>query len=246
MTDESRSATVRGRPQHTYILSLAVGSCLIGLVVAIAGFLLADWQSALLQTNSRHHDHERTRLISLLEDARLRMPRLRLEELASLPLLSEFISLSETHPDAGDAQELRSYIHSMFNSAREELGLTRIVLQSVQGVNLLISEHETVSSNESSETALETVVFDFVDSITPAGMLIGYVPQVASEQRFVGDTSGARPSQGGAVAQAIDKEIMSDQDVPKATRLFAGISGLAISIIGLCCALILRRQKRYA
>lgn len=233
MTDESRVATSRVRTRSAPFLIWAAGGCVIGIGVILAGFFLADWQQTQLQVSENRNLQEHESLIRSLEEARQSAPRSRLEELATLPLLAEFMALSADQPDSLDAKEVGEYLRSALEVAREETGLFRIILQTGEGEPLLLAGESEKGNAEVKGTRLEAAVLDFEGGSLPAGNLIGFLPSVSYGSAVTDQKSGNE--------SGLEKRM--SRDVPRMTRYFAVLAGFLIAGTAVLGAFATRRRN---
>lgn len=241
MSDRPESAAIRKPHVVSPALGLAVGGCLLGTVIAAGGHVLADRQKAALDTSAAAKAEELQVLQSALTDVSMTAPRLRLEELASLPLVPEFLFLAQDQPDSLDAEELKTYLQSVLDAAIQETGLSRIALVSAAGEELILAETLLSEDGDSSSLEVRAQIKDFEGSGEDAGYLTGVLPaskvlvlapQSTSETQVTASTTQDRLSDGG-----------SGLDIPASTRLLSLVAGLVTALIGLLGAVLLRRYR---
>lgn len=244
MVDQPETAAIRKSGRPSLPLLLAAGGCLLGLAIAVGGHLVAEHQETALAAQTSAFLEERRLLSEALEEAQLTAPRLRLEELASLPLVSEFVSLSEDQPDSADTEDLRAYLQTVLDAAIQETGLSRIVLETVDGTLLLASDNPAADTGgtQSGGPAIGASVPGYSDPDATVGRLTGSVPESRIAILAPGDgTSGDITASTGAAG----KPGTSDPTgIPSSTRLLAVAAGLAVALFGLLAGALLRRDAR--
>ncbi|MES0881524.1 hypothetical protein [Roseibium sp. SCP14] len=241
MANEPQSAVIRKSSGISPALCLALGGCLLGAGIAAGGFALAIDQKTALEKQSAMASLERERLVEALSNAQLTVPRLRLEELASLPLIPEYLAIVAEQPDSVDAQELKSYLQTVLDAASEETGLARIALEAADGTELLVAENPATSSATAENPRLEAAVPDFEDFNKTDGLLAGYLPESTMNVLLPQGTDGAEVTSSTSSAFAAHNAAVSE--IPERTRLLAILAGLASAIVGLSGATLLRRQR---
>ncbi|WP_029061633.1 hypothetical protein [Labrenzia sp. DG1229] len=221
---------------------LGVVSCVFALGVVVAGFLLAEHQGTVLTTEQRKSDAETALLINELKNARLAGPRLRLEELAALPLIPEFVELSRRQPDGLEAQELGAYLRAVLEAASSETGLARIAIVDAEGRQLLSAD--SLISNETTEEShrLAAIVYDINDPAKAAGKIAGYVPKTAMSMLLPSDTNSPTRTAGISSSTSANASTLAVLDIPGTTRLLSLVAGIAIAFFGLSGAVLLRWQ----
>ncbi|WP_299481209.1 hypothetical protein [uncultured Roseibium sp.] len=186
---------------------------------------------------------QRAKLVSALEDANLIRPRLRLEELATLPLVPEFVELATEQPESVETRELETYLRTVLEAASRETGLARIALQDAQGAEILSAGGSASKPDAEQRKMVEAVVEDIKNPGTPAGTIKGYISLETETILLTQD--GNAPSttssiQGGTSLLSPSRAMA---DIPNATRSLAIIAGLSVLGTGLAGAFLLRRRR---
>ncbi|WP_305989622.1 hypothetical protein [Roseibium sp. MMSF_3544] len=241
MSEEQNKTAIRKRSGLTPALTLGVGGCLLGTVIVTGGYLIANQQQAVLQEQSLKAGQERDLLLGALEDAHLNGPRLRLEELASLPLVPEFVALAESEPDSVDAKELGDYLKTVLEASVAETGLDRIVLEGGSGDELLVAVAPSAQSGAAESHELESQVVDYHDPEKTSGRLAGYLAKSGVNVLLPASSGGAEvtasvpQASSGATAAVLTS-------VPETTKLFALAAGIAVAVASLLGAALVRRR----
>ncbi|WP_156510594.1 hypothetical protein [Labrenzia sp. OB1] len=244
MSDREQSATIRKPLQISAAFGLGLGGILVGSGLALGGFALAEKQQALLEAREIAVSQERDLLVSALKDVWLTGPRLRLEELAALPLIPEYLSIAETRPNSADARELEDYLRTVLDAAGRETGLQRIALLSADGSEVLAAENTAAAPTDAKTVEVEAVVYDFNDPQSPAGRLTGALPDGSltilppdgpTGTNLTASTAGS-PAWAGPEANAFG-------GVADLTRLLAILAGIATALCGLTGAALLRNRQ---
>ncbi|POF31662.1 hypothetical protein [Roseibium marinum] len=244
MSDRHQSATIRNPLRISAAFGLGLGGCLLGAGLALGGFALAERQQSLLDARLTATSQERDLLVGALKDAWLTGPRLRLEELAALPLIPEYLSIAENRPDSVDAKELEDYLRTVLEAAGRETGLQRIALVSANGSELLAAENPAAASPDAKAVQVEAVVYDFDDPQTPAGRLTGALADssltILPPDSATGTDTTASTAGGPARPGSLDANSFGVADL---TRLLAALAGIATALFGLTGAALLRTRQ---
>ncbi|MET1411006.1 hypothetical protein ABVF61_02000 [Roseibium sp. HPY-6] len=227
----------------TPALCLALVSCVLSACVVAGGYLLADRQRSTLVSEEKAALEQREKLVSALEDASLIRPRLRLEELATLPLVPEFVALAIAQPESLETRELETYLLTVLEAAGRETGLARIALVDAQGAEILSTGGAASKPEAGPEKMVEAVVEDFENPGTPAGKIKGYISRETETILLAQD--GNAPSTtssipGGASLLSGGKALV---EIPNTTRSLAIIAGLSVLGTGFAGAFLLRRRR---
>ncbi len=228
---------MRGRPRA---IVLAVASCLLAAIVISGGHFLAEHQEKLLAAERADAESERDQLVDALQEARLTAPRLRLEELATLPLISEFVDVTERWPDGQEVQELEAYLQTVLNAAVAETGLAQISLMGLDGNTLLTATNITKAADELSGPTLVADVPDISRPADVAGRLEGFLS--SNELTMLTMQGAAEPQSTANTARTAASDGAYGLAIPATTRWLSVIAGLAIVVIGLAGSLHLSRQ----
>ena len=242
MSDRPQSAAIRKFQVFSPALGLAVGGCLLGTVIAIGGHVLADRQQAALQAEAAATADKLLVLQSALTDVSLTAPRLRLEELAKLPLVPEFLFLAQTQPDSVDAEELKTYLQSVLNAAIQETGLSRIALVSKAGEELILAETLLSETKDSASVDVHALVESFDGSGQTAGQLTGSLPESAITVLAPQGPADTRTTASIATDRA-PTAAMAGLDIPASTRFLSLAAGFATALVALLGAVLLRRPR---
>jgi len=243
MRERAHNTVIRKTPGKTRAIALAVASCLLATVVLAGGHLLAEHQERLLLAERSVAESERDQLVDALREARLTAPRLRLEELATLPLVSEFVDVTERWPEGQEVQELQAYLQTVLNAAVAETGLAQISLMGPDGENLLTATNITKKSGGSSGPAIVADIPDINQPTIVAGQLTGFL--APSELTMLTRPNEATPQSTASVQPAAsgDSGNAHSFTIPATTRLLSVIAAVALLVIGLAGSLHLRRQS---
>ncbi|QFT31616.1 hypothetical protein FIV00_14065 [Labrenzia sp. THAF82] len=241
MVDQIKSTAIRKPSKLSSALCLGIGGCLVGALIAGSGVYLAASQEKQVSRQITALQAERSQLLEALSEARLTAPRLRLEELASLPLLSEYLEIAKEQPDSLDARDLKDYLQTVLDAAGEETGFGRITLESSDGDELLVSESFAAGSEIAATPKLEAAVPGFDDPETTIGRIAGYLPENTLNILLPDSTNGtdvtaSTPSETDGLANQLG--------APNTTRIFAIIAGLATILLSLFGAVLLRKNQR--
>lgn len=238
MKKQSQSKLIRGTRARTPALYLAVASCVLSAGVISGGYLLANWQRSALLAEEKVASEQRAKLVSALEDANLLRPRLRLEELATLPLVPEFVELAADQPESLETRELQAYLLTVLEAASVETGLARIALLDAQGVEILSTEGSVSAPEAIPGKMVEAVVEDFENPGTSAGKIKGYISRQAGTML---PQDGNAPSTTASVKPFSESKALAD--IPNSTRALSLMTGLSVLAIGLAGAFLLHRRK---
>lgn len=233
----SENPAIRLRSKKASAAALALGACVLGAAVAGGGVWLAERQDRVLTAQETRQQEDRAQLIDALREARLTGPQLRLQELAALPLMPDYLQIAADQPGSLDAQELNAYLTTVLEAALEETGLARMVLQGADGTALIDAARLGVDQQPGLDVlALETPVPALDGSGEPAGQLIGVLS--AQEVALLAPAGEGSPettaSSGAAPAESDDNQTQS-------FRLFALLAGLMTAMVGLIGAALVRR-----
>ncbi|MES0810625.1 hypothetical protein ABLO27_14175 [Roseibium sp. SCPC15] len=209
--------------------------------IVVGGFTLAEGQRTALEEHAASRAVVHQQLISALSEARLTVPRLRLEELATLPLIPEYLAIASKHPDSEDTVELENYLRTILNAASEETGLERITLETVDGTELLASGQSPASAPITETPRLEADVLDFEDLKSVSGKLAGYLPESAMSVLLPQAGEGVEVTSSISASGAGSASSIST--IPDRTRLLAILGGLASAMLGLLGAVLMKRQR---
>lgn len=237
MATPSENPAIRPHSTKAAAVGLALGACVLGAAVAGGGFFLAERQDRALSAQETRHQEDRAQLVDALRQARLTGPQLRLQELAALPLMPDYLQVAAEQPGSLDAQELNAYLTTVLEAALEETGLARMVLQSADGTALIDVARLGVDQQPGLDVlALETPVPTLDGSGEPVGQLIGVLS--AQEVALLAPAGEGSPettaSSGAASAENQDNQTQS-------FRLFALLAGLVTAMVGLIGATLVRR-----
>jgi hypothetical protein len=242
MENRPESAAIRNRIWASPALCLAAAGCILGGGLAFGGFQLADKQDAALKTQTASYSAHQDTLKSALREARLTGPRLRLEELATLPLVPEYLAISAEQPDSLDAEELNAYLQTVLDAALQETGLARITLETSDGHTLIDALNQTTKSSGTSGTKLQAVVLSLDGNPDPEGQLTGYL--AANDMKLLAAPNTELTETTASIGnRSHDQAIGSlELSIPQATRLLALFGGIGTALMGLFGAFLLRRQ----
>jgi hypothetical protein len=228
MVDQPQSAVIRDGRRVSPALVLVVAGCALGAGIAFAGHLVADRQQAALSAERATLVRERDLLQAALAEAMTTGPRLRLEELAGLPLISEFLFYAAGQPDGPEARELADYLSDVLAAAGEETGLVRVVLETAKGEILLDYTAPTAGDGANETQVLEAPVASLEDPEAQAGRLVGYLPRAA-----VALLPPADHPAGPDETTSLKTTPAAEGDALAAgTRLFALLAGLGVALFG--------------
>jgi len=222
---------------------MALGGCLLGAGIAVGGFVLADWQQSQLDARQAATARQHAILLDALQEEMLNGPRLRLEELAALPLVPEFLTLTDEQPDGVDAQELKNYLQTVLEAAGQETGLKRIALVSAGGDELLATENPAAGSFGEDAPQLEAIVYDLDDPERPVGQLTGLLPDSTLTVLLPESTAASDITASIETGSTGDGNPPSATGIPGTTRLLATLAGLAAVLLGLTSAALLRNRR---
>ncbi|WP_298965831.1 hypothetical protein [uncultured Roseibium sp.] len=240
MVDQIKSAAIRKPSKLSSALCLGIGGCLLGALIAGSGVYLAASQEKQVSRQITVLQAERSQLLEALSEARLTAPRLRLQELASLPLLSEYLEIAKEQPDSLDARELKNYLQTVLDTAGEETGFGRIALETSDGDVLLISESFAAGSEIAETPKLEAAVPGFDNPDTTIGRIAGYLPESTLTILLPDSTSGTDVT---ASTPSETEGLANQLGAPIATRILAIVAGLATAMLGLFGAALLRKNQ---
>lgn len=243
MEDRPQNASIRSGLQLSSSLGLILLAGVLGAGITVGGFVLAGYQDRLLQAREVDFAAERAKLSDALRHARLTAPRLRLEELANLPLVAEYISLAADEPDSTDTKELYSYLQTVLEATLEESGLANLNLSSVAGDRLITVSAPQVTSSDNEAFTVEVAVPDVYGSGETVGRLSGAIASeaaavLASPYPIAVETTASiqeRPGRWSSLGPALPPSDL--------TRLLAIIGGLITALVGLLGAGLLRRHN---
>lgn len=242
MSDRPHSAAIRRPIQLTPALCTALAGVVLGTGIAFGGLVLADRQEQVLEAQAEAVATRQEQLQDALRHASLTVPRLRLEELASLPLVPEYLQIARDRPDSIDARELKDYLQTVFDAALEETGFSRITLEDDQGGELVLARAaQQAGEMPSIPLAVEAIVPDFDGSGRAAGRLLGSLPESAR-------TTLLPPSDTGSVEATASIGLaagapLSTTGIANSTRLLALLSGLGTCLLGFAAAALLKRSR---
>lgn len=244
MVDQPESAAIRKPRRLSPPLLVATGGCLLGIAIAAGGHLVAERQEASLAAQTSGFLEERRVLSEALEEAMLTAPRLRLEELASLPLVSEFVALSDAQPDSPDAADLKAYLQTVLDAAIEETGLARIALETNEGALLLASQNPATDAGNSSPNApgITADVPGYSDPDTTIGRLNASVPE--SRIAVLAPADGTNSAITAGISDTGMSGTPAAAGIPSATRMLAIAAGLAAALFGILASALLRKAAR--
>ncbi|MEO1110738.1 MAG: hypothetical protein AAFY05_00345 [Pseudomonadota bacterium] len=241
MRERADNSAIRKRPGKSRARTLAVATCLLAAVVVAGGHFLAEHQERLLVAERAVAENERGQLVNALREARLTAPRLRLEELATLPLISEFVDVTERWPDGQEVRELKAYLQTVLNAAVAETGLAQITLMGADGTNLLTATNITKAADELSGPALVADIPDINQPSSVSGKLAGFV--AASEMAMLTTQNAIAPTSTASVSS--DGDSARSLAIPATTRWLSVVAAIAIVMIGLAASLHLSRQSEH-
>jgi|GEM_PF-1805550 len=244
MSDHPSSASIRFTFRLTPSFCLALGGLTLSASIIIGGQLLAAGQQAALDARANAFAGQQEQLLTALQHAILTAPRLRLEELAALPLVAEFVQIAHEDPESTDTQELRDYLQTVLSAAIEETGLSRIVLVSESGEELIAAEHLLSSAEDGANLEISASVESFSGSGTKAGHLAGYLPE--RDLKLVPSEAGNGAQSTAGIADAANAEasgLEAGLDIPASTRLLSLAAGLVTALTALLGAALLKRQR---
>jgi hypothetical protein len=237
MVDQPQSAVIREGRRVSPALVLVVAGCALGAGIAFAGHLVADRQQAALSAERANLARERDLLQAALSEAMTTGPRLRLEELAGLPLISEFLFYAAGQPDGPEARELADYLSDVLAAAGEETGLVRVALETEKGEVLLDYTGPAAGAGSMRTEVLEAHVASLEDPETQAGRLVGYLPMAE-----VALLPPAEPSAGTDETASVTAATATQGDaLASGTRLFAFLAGLGVAVFGAVGGAVLGR-----
>lgn len=242
MRDQAQSSAIRKMPGRTRAIALALSTCLLAAIVLAGGHFLADHQEKRLVAERAVVESERDLLVDALREARLTAPRLRLEELATLPLISEFVDVAERWPEGEEVRELEAYLQTVLNAAVAETGLAQITLTGRDGEKLLTATNITKPSGEFSSPAVSADIPDINKPASVSGKLAGFL--AASELTMLTRLNAVAPqSTAGLPASKSDGDSADWLSIPATTRLLSVVAAIALVVIGLAGSMHLRRQS---
>jgi len=228
MVDQPQSSVIREGRRVSPALLITVAGCVLGAGIALSGYLVAERQQAAFEADRATAVRERDMLRTALSEAMTRGPRLRLEELASLPLIPEFLFYAAEQPQGPEARELADYLSDVLAAAGEETGLVRVVLETAQGEALLDYSAPTAGDGLAKTRVLEAAVASLEDPETQAGRLIGHLPEAAVALLPPQGSAG-----GGDETASVNAATARQGDTLAAgTRLFALLAGLGVAVFG--------------
>ncbi|TYC56437.1 hypothetical protein FMN50_11025 [Rhodobacterales bacterium] len=242
MAARPQSTAIRRAKRDPAPLRVAAGGCLLGIAITTAGFVLADHQDRMLSAGRTVASEERSVLINAVNKAALTAPRLRLEELAAMPLVTEFIALAENQPQSTDARELRAYLKNVLAAATEETGLARIALETADGTELIASSNPVADTTGSKGLFVEAPLAADAGFPRTTGRLTGEVPHgrfeilppPGADGTTMTGSTGTEQTSAGAFFQ---------EDIPAGTRLLSGLAGLCVALFGGVAAVLLHRRS---
>nr|WP_319382599.1 hypothetical protein [uncultured Roseibium sp.] len=241
MRDRADSTAIREKTSgNARALVLAAVSCLFAIGVVAGGHFLAEHQETVLRTERAKAEFERGHLVEALRDAHLTAPRLRLEELATLPLVSEFVDVSDRWPNGEEAQELAAYLKSVLSAAAAETGLARISMLDQDGRELLAATNFTRAEDENPGLTIEADIPDINTPTEVAGKLSGIVANGNMTLLTEPNAVSARTTASVSSSAEIGAESTSPFGIPATTRLLSLVAAMAIVVIGLAGCLHLR------
>lgn len=241
MRERAHKTAIRNKPAKSRALVLAAASILLGGVVVAGGHFLAEHQERLLFAERALAESERDQLVDALRAARLTAPRLRLEELATLPLISEFVDVTERWPDGEEVQELQAYLQTVLNAAVAETGLAQISLMGQNGEKLITATNITKPAEDFSGPAIVADIPDINQPASVAGQLAGFL--AAGELTVLTRPDAAAPQSTASASRAGDGSGTQSFGIPATTRLLSVIAAIALVVIGLAGSLHLSRQS---
>lgn len=246
MGDRADSNAIRKAAGKSRAFALSVASVLLATVVVAGGHFLARHQERLLVAERTEAETERDQLADALREARLTAPRLRLEELATLPLISEFVDVSMRWPDGQEVQELEAYLQTVLNAAVAETGLAQISLTSLNGDKLLTATNITKPADERFNPTIVADIPDINQPASVAGKLEGFL--AASELTMLAKPNADVPQSTASVPGTLSRYGFGNGTpslgIPTTTRLLSIIAAIALVVIGLAGSLHLRRQSK--
>lgn len=225
-------------------LGLAVAGCVLGGGIATGGFFLANQQEAELLAREEAHVKERDRLTEALREARLTAPRLRLEELAGLALVPEFLDLAANDPGGVDAQELNTYLTTVLEAALDETGMAKLTLAGADGTELIAVNSPVSSPATDQAFSIKVPISDFYGSDAASGQLTGVI--AAENITFLASPIPVETtaSTGKQTGEGLPSEM--GQSLADRIRLLGIAGGLAVAFFGIFSANLARRKPSEA
>ncbi|MEM9635181.1 MAG: hypothetical protein AAGA50_27905 [Pseudomonadota bacterium] len=202
---------------------------------------MAENQKTALEEDATKNAAIHQQLESALTEARLTVPRLRLEELAALPLIPEYLAIASKHPGSEDAVELENYLRTILKATSEETGLERITLETVDGTELLASGQSLSTTPIAEHPRLEANILDFEDLKSTSGKLAGYLPESTMDVLLPHSGEGVEVT--SSTSNSETDEASSFSSIPDRTRLLAILGGLSSAVLGLLGAALIKRQR---
>ncbi|WP_421983539.1 hypothetical protein [Roseibium sp.] len=243
MRDRADSTAIREKTTgNARALVLAAVSCLFAISVVAGGHFLAEHQETVLRTERAKAEDERGHLVEALRDAHLTAPRLRLEELATLPLISEFVDVSDRWPDGEEAKELAAYLETVLSAAAAETGLARISLLDQNGMELLSATNFTRDADENPGLMIEADIPDINTPTDVAGKLAGVVANGDMTLLTGRHAASARTTASISTSADTGADAVSPIGIPATTRLLSLAAAIAIVFVGFAGCLHLRSR----
>lgn len=223
-------------------LAMTVATLAISASIVAGGHILSQNQAAALAADRTRTEAAQAQLLKALSDAHQTPARLRLEELAGLPLVPELVELAGTRPGTQDVKELKAYLQTVLDAARSDTGLTQIALLDTNG-HELIGSKAAPSPDARPARRLSAPVFGLSQTDQPAGQIIGLLPEITVTLLPDG-TDLPRAAPTASIPSPSSGASVSSSRIPEQTRMFSLAAGLATALIGLTSALVLHTRRK--
>jgi len=240
MAERPQTGAIRRPSKVSPSLLIGAGGCLLGAVIVIGGLWLAERQETALHRREAAVLRDRKLLTQALTEANLTAPRLRLEELAALPLVPELLGLAGDRQASLEARELKHYLQTVLDATLLETGLSRIALEMPDGSAVISADRPAASVSGTDTPQIDAVVFSLDDPDRPAGRLTGYVPNTKLAVLPPRDTAGSTLT--ASTDFSTQREEQQSVAISNTTRLLAALAGGAVTLFGLFSALLLRER----
>lgn len=227
---------------------LVLGGCLLGSLISGGGFLVSAVQDRALVSFQDVLAQDRRHLLETLQDLQVERPRRRLQELADLPLLSEYVEIAAEDPQSIDAQELKAYMQSVFEAAMDENGFSDITLVLADGRNLLSLANPGLAQSPGTDRDVQVPVhsFEAVAGDVPLAQLVGSLKMGGGIRltEVPGDVSST-----GAIGESLGEGRFAERAglaaAPyRSTWIFGLFAGAATFLAAFVAAALLRKSAR--